>query len=470
PYCFNCGSWVQEFANFCSTCGSALKSGQKKAEVSGRDMPKAQPLLTHCPNGHKLSPENPSFECFECMARFCLFCETEFRTSIPEGGYLHLCKDCYSLSLKRATEKREKGVDECRTIMGKENTDGRVDTGRIDNEEETANEGDTDKKKSMPATDVSMPHSSDKKVKLKKVVSGKRKEENSSKKLSLHGGETVIKEEYKTDTPVYRLSSSKKEKEKTGDGKLITIPLLGNITEAEKEDILKDLPIPAVNSIGMRFMLLPAGEFMMGSKANTNSVPVHKVRISKPFFLGVVPVTQIEWLQVMGTNPFRFHGDTLPAASISFYEAKRFIAALNYLENTNKYRLPTEAEWEYACRAGCAGEYDSNDYVKSTMRYAWFGEHYVKGSTYSVGKGVPNKWGLYDMHGNVWEWCNDYYEEDYYSVSPEDDPKGPEESPWKVIRGGSWSFPDGYCPAAHRRCANPYSRFDYLGFRVARDF
>ena len=231
-------------------------------------------------------------------------------------------------------------------------------------------------------------------------------------------------------------------------------------------------PIEVANSIEMKFRLIPAGEFMMGSPESDDdaasvSRPQHKVRITKPFYLGVYEVTQAEYEKVMGENPSKFKGATNPVERVSWDDAVEFCKRLSTKEGKT-YRLPTEAEWEYACRAGTTTEYTFGDDPASLVEYAW-DEGNSDGKTHAVGEKKPNAWGLYDMHGNVCEWCADWYAPDYYAVSPTDDPPGPQTASHRVGRGGSWYDTAGNCVSSLRFGFVPSPRSANLGFRVAAD-
>ncbi len=220
------------------------------------------------------------------------------------------------------------------------------------------------------------------------------------------------------------------------------------------------------NSIGMKFALIPAGEFMMGSKEFDWAKPVHKVTISKPFYLGVYPVTQREWKEVMGNNPSYFKGDNLPGEQISWYDVQEFIKKLNEKENTNKYSLPSEAEWEYAARAGTTTTYSFGDDESALGDYAWYAEN-SSSKTHDVGQKKSNPWGLYDMHGNVWEWVQDMYHYSYYDV-PTDGSAWEKDGSYRVVRGGSWNYDAGHCRSAYRDSLDPGGRSRGLGFRLLR--
>jgi formylglycine-generating enzyme required for sulfatase activity len=227
------------------------------------------------------------------------------------------------------------------------------------------------------------------------------------------------------------------------------------------------LASPITNSLGMQLVLIPAGTFQMGSTNEADAErPVHTVRISKPFYLGIHEVTQGQWEAVMGNNPSLFKGDAnRPVESVSWGEVLKFIDQLNARESGTKYRLPTEAEWEYAARAGSATAYSFGDDSSQLGKYAWFGGN-ADGTTHPVGKLRPNAWGLYDMHGNVWEWVQDWYGK--YTAETVTDPQGPAWGSDRVIRGGSWLHDAGACRSACRFDVAPGYRSDRHGFRLLR--
>jgi formylglycine-generating enzyme required for sulfatase activity len=248
-------------------------------------------------------------------------------------------------------------------------------------------------------------------------------------------------------------------------------------------------PRTIINALGMRLALIPAGEFDMGSpdsdkEAEDDEKPQHRVRITRPFYLGVTEMTQGQYLAVTGQNPSCFQGsDDLPVEQVSWYDAVAFCNALSTSEGLSPYyqllaesveipdrkepgyRLPTEAEWEYACRAGNPSRV--GDEGRLLDRCAWYADNSGR-TTHPVGQKCANGFGLYDMHGNVWEWCWDRYAEDYYKEAPGADPAGPSETSVRVIRGESWSGPRRDARSAHRGWSAPHSRDFCLGFRVAR--
>ena len=210
---------------------------------------------------------------------------------------------------------------------------------------------------------------------------------------------------------------------------------------------------PTKNSIGMEFVPVPAGTFNMGCK------PPRRVSIARSFSLGRYEVTQEQWQAVMGSNPSTYQGANRPVDGVSWNDAQEFIKKLNAKEGHSRYRLPTEAEWEYADRAGAADA----DYCKeennalTAATHAWYGEAIDSGS-HPVGGKRPNAWGLYDMHGNVDEWVQDSYTD-----------SGASEGALRVQRGGNWFNDAGFAGASYRSGAAPDGRSEFSGFRLVLD-
>jgi len=236
--------------------------------------------------------------------------------------------------------------------------------------------------------------------------------------------------------------------------------------------VVQTRPQKITNSIGMDFVLIPAGSFKMGADPNfeessPDETPRHRVSISKAFYLAKTEVTQEQWVAIMGSNPSEYKGRQNPVENVSWNDVQEFIRRLNAKEGSNVYRLPTEAEWEYACRAGSTGTYSFGDDKGDLGTYAWFDENSGE-RTHPVATKRANAWGLYDMHGNVMEWVQDWYGETYYSSSPSTDPRGPASGSTRVVRGGSWDFDAGFVLAAPRIRVAPGVRYAGLGFRLAR--
>lgn len=240
------------------------------------------------------------------------------------------------------------------------------------------------------------------------------------------------------------------------------LPLRPPPSSAEpNRDVLPKPYIENLNGVSLEMIAVPGGSFQMGSNnGSDNEKPAHQVTVSS-FAMGKYEVTQSQWQAVMGNNPSSFKGDDLPVENVSWEEAQAFCRKLS--QHTGQtYRLPTEAEWEYACRAGSTGDYAGN-----FDAMAWYNKN--SGSkTHVVGQKQPNAWGLYDMHGNVWEWCQDWYGSNYYSQSPSTDPQGPSSGSLRVIRGGGWGIFAANCRSASRLRSAPDERAGHLGFRLLR--
>jgi formylglycine-generating enzyme required for sulfatase activity len=226
------------------------------------------------------------------------------------------------------------------------------------------------------------------------------------------------------------------------------------------------------NSLGMKFRLIPAGIFIMGSPETEedrfDDEEQHEVMISQAFWMGVREVTQWQYQKVMGTNPSRFQGysSNHPIETVSWYDAVEFCKRLSEFpvekKDSRVYRLPTEAEWEYACRAGSTTAFSFGEGSQSLGEYAWFMNN-SKWKTHPVGRKKANAWGLYDMHGNVWEWCSDWYGE--YPKGAGSDPRSPEEGSARVLRGGSVFDGIPECRSANRAASS--GGLFCIGFRVA---
>ncbi len=229
---------------------------------------------------------------------------------------------------------------------------------------------------------------------------------------------------------------------------------------------LKEVKEDLGHGVSLEMVLIPAGTFMMGSPASeagriTNETS-HKVTLTKGFNLGIYTVTQEQWESVMGKNPSDTKGAKLPVTNVSWEDCQEFIKKLNAKPNGG-YRLPTEAEWEYACRAGTTTAYSFGD--KITPKDANYKDSKI-GKPIEVGSYEPNAFGLYDMHGNVWEWCEDWYAD--YPAGSVTDPKGPATGEDRVLRGGSFDNFVSIARSSYRSYGSPTSRSYFNGFRLAR--
>ena len=251
-----------------------------------------------------------------------------------------------------------------------------------------------------------------------------------------------------------------------------------------------------VNSIGMKLKLIKPGSFMMGGECGGEPFhqPVHKVTLTRAFYIGIHEVTQCQWIRVMGSNPSHFkRSPNLPVEQVNLLDAQEFCRKLSEMEKAT-YRLPTEAEWEYACRAGTTTDYHWGDDFgdKFDRRYAWKNPNpgdphdpsepdpHRSGEegTQEVGGKLPNAWGLYDMSGNVWEMCEDRFSNSYGTRAEQIDPKGASaDSPYlanihlgsRVLRGGCWYSSAYECTSWIRSGYTPTLRIYNTGFRVVRE-
>ncbi len=234
------------------------------------------------------------------------------------------------------------------------------------------------------------------------------------------------------------------------------------------------------NSIGIKLVLIPKGKLLMGSPKNEQGQDKdetqHQVTISQNFYMGATEVTQAQWQKVMEKNRSRFKGDELPVEEISWDDSIEFCKRLSEMPEEkkagHKYRLPTESEWEYACRAGTTTPFHFGSELNGRQANCYGTAPYgtnTKGpnlkKTSPVGTYPANACGLYDMHGNVYEWCSDWYGE--YPSGSVTDPSGPATGLYRVFRGGGWRFDAVICRSAYRIWFVPSFRFNYLGFRVA---
>ena len=250
--------------------------------------------------------------------------------------------------------------------------------------------------------------------------------------------------------------------------RVVATPRTQTVSDNSSADnsISKSTPITVVrDKVGIDLVLISPGSFLMGSTGGPDETPVHRVTINYPFYIGRYEVTQAQWQDQMGNNPsyFKDCGGNCPVEQVSWNDAQAFISKLNSLKDGFKYRLPSEAEWEYACRAGTTGDF----YGADVNSIAWYSLN-SSGKTWAVGGKNPNAFGLYDMAGNVFEWCADLYHRNY-SGAPVDgsawfsggDPT------YRVLRSGSWYFGADLLRSAYRRGGSPDLRTNRIGFRLA---
>jgi formylglycine-generating enzyme required for sulfatase activity len=232
-------------------------------------------------------------------------------------------------------------------------------------------------------------------------------------------------------------------------------------------------PVQWSNAEGMKFQLIPPGEFDMGAKNGDKDAPSHRVRLTEPYYLGTYEVTREEWQKITKREQSRyFPGPREPMNYVNWYDSEAFFATLNKMDAiTNavaKYRLPTEAEWDFAARAGTTTRYYTGDTEANLDKAGWY-EKNSGGTPHNVGEKAPNAFGLYDMLGNLWEWCGDCDDADYYPKSPPENPPGQKcEYPYEynVLRGGACLFSTNFCTAWHRDHTEAERTFKDVGLRV----
>jgi sulfatase modifying factor 1 len=247
-----------------------------------------------------------------------------------------------------------------------------------------------------------------------------------------------------------------------------------------------DSPQEIITAGGVPMIHVPGGQFLMGDATGDDTVPAHKVSVGS-FDMDKFEVTQELYEKIAGRNPSRHKGAKNPVERVRWREAIAFCNARSEAEHlrpcydlakgvcdfsADGYRLPTEAEWEFACRGGTSGAYYFGDDARSLKGNAWFKDNADR-TTHPVGRLRPNPLGLCDMAGNVWEWCNDWYQVDYYEKSPADNPRGPDEGEKKVLRGGAFTSKPDNCTSAARNCDDPgfadaCVASDDFGFRCVR--
>jgi len=230
----------------------------------------------------------------------------------------------------------------------------------------------------------------------------------------------------------------------------------------------KNINIDLGDNVSFMMMAIPAGTFSMGSLFDTDENPVHDVMIMKDYYMGKVPVTQAVWKKFFKSNPSKFKNDYNPVENISWNNCQNFIESLNSMKLVKGvFRLPSEAEWEYACRAGTSANY----YWGNDMDHnnCWF-DYNSNNMPHPVGEKKPNAFGLYDMLGNVFEWCSDWYGANYYKKNTYKDPMGPASGNMRVIRGGCWNSIAANCRSSYRNFRDsPYKDSD-VGLRLALSY
>ena len=251
---------------------------------------------------------------------------------------------------------------------------------------------------------------------------------------------------------------------------------------AQAETPKKEVTLDLGGGVKLELVLIRPGSFMMGdASGRDDEKPVHKVTITRSFYIGRYEVTQEQWEALMGSNPSTFKAPKNPVGKVSWEECQRFLKKLEekFGHFGVRFRLPTEAEWEYACRAGSTTKFGYGEDEATLGAYAWYGDQWDNPRMNPVGQKKPNAWGLFDMHGNVFEWCADWYDGTYYKQSPAEDPAGPTAGspvasratgslmgPCRVARGGGMWCSPFLCRSACRYRTEPAIRVEFYGFRV----
>ena len=293
--------------------------------------------------------------------------------------------------------------------------------------------------------------------------------------ISHSSGDVVRPEQMRADAKKTNLNKKSFLKNEAED--LYTKKIKEEVEERKKEERKREIK-ECLPKFRKNFIRIPSGSFTMGAtendtKAEKDEKPSHKVVISQDFEMGIYPVTQNEWEVIMGNNPsgFKKAGGTAPVENVSYLDVKEFIQRLNELEgfsNEKGYRLPTEAEWEYAARAGSNSRYGFGDNESDLTKYSWFADNSYE-TIHPVGQKKPNAWGLYDMIGNVWEWCEDWYDKDYYKNTQDLDPRGPANGDGKTLRGGACYQDSHFCRISKRNFNTSDYKSQFYGFRLVRN-
>ncbi len=250
----------------------------------------------------------------------------------------------------------------------------------------------------------------------------------------------------------------------TGKEIILSIPSKVRNSKSAESRIEKPLNPAFVEKDDMVFV--KGGYFLMGSNELEDEKPIHKVWVDD-FYICKYEVRQKKWMKLMGNNPSYFKGDDLPVECVNWNDVQIYIRKLNK-KTGRKYRLPTEAEWEYAARGGNMSKSYKFSGGNNLDEVAWYFSN-SENKTHPVGTKEPNELGLYDMSGNVWDWCSDWYDNDYYKYSPERNPKGAIGGSKRSLRGGSWDYSDYSCGSSVRGYSNPDVRYSVIGFRIIED-
>ena len=277
--------------------------------------------------------------------------------------------------------------------------------------------------------------------------------------LVLNAQDIIVRKPSKKQPTTQTSTAAKKQTTTTKPAKKTSAPT--SSTNSNRQRILQELADNMAYVQGSTFTMGATSE--QGSDAEDDEKPAHSVTLSS-YYIGKTEVTQELWQAVMGNNPSRFKGNRKPVECVSWDDCQTFISKLNSLTG-KKFRLPTEAEWEFAARGGIKSQGYKYSGSNTLGDVAWYEEN-SGDTTHDVGTKSPNELGLYDMNGNVWEWCSDWYGDKYYSSSPSNHPTGPSSGAYRVLRGGSWYSIANLCRSSDRGGSTPVDRGDNMGLRL----
>ena len=446
-----------------------------------------------------ISESNKSLICMGCSIHFCHTCEEWFRKDERKRGEGPLCKKCYTAEQNRLGELAEREEIRRKAESDKKASDEaenkkREEKERLRREQELQAKVEWETKKRQD--DLRKRQDEDNKRLEKEREELKRKEEQERLRRQKKEQERIAQTEHDRKEKECKAKEEKEraaqetarrgqEKQKAREGQEGIAKKKSKISTSifMLAIVLGVLFVGFVmftsgfgghtNSIGMEFVLIPAGEFNMGSPSseegrNDNEGPLHNVKIEKAYYLGKYEVTQKQWSKVMGDNPSSFKGDDLPVDSVLFFDVLEFIRKLNYKEGTDKYRLPSEAEWEYAARAGTTTRYSFGDSESMLGEYAWYDDNSDRKS-HPVGQKKPNFWGLYDIYGNVWEWVDDDLHDDYAGAPIDGSAWASGGGSCRMVRGGSWSGSAQDCRSAFRSANYVDFHSTAVGFRLLQE-
>ncbi len=277
--------------------------------------------------------------------------------------------------------------------------------------------------------------------------------------LVVNAQDIIVRKPSKKQPTTQTSTAAKKQTTTTKPAKKTSAPT--SSTNSNRQRILQELADNMAYVQGSTFTMGATSE--QGSDAEDDEKPAHSVTLSS-YYIGKTEVTQELWQAVMGNNPSRFKGNRKPVECVSWDDCQTFISKLNSLTG-KKFRLPTEAEWEFAARGGIKSQGYKYSGSNTLGDVAWYEEN-SGDTTHDVGTKSPNELGLYDMNGNVWEWCSDWYGDKYYSSSPSNHPTGPSSGAYRVLRGGSWYSIANLCRSSDRGGSTPVDRGDNMGLRL----